>query len=316
MAEDPLNTWLVIVNPNAGAGKCLRDWPRIEKLLVSFGILYHKVFTIRKLHAILISRNYINLGHNKIIVVGGDGTMNEVINGIFAQKRFETSEITLGMIPVGTGNDWGRMFGITGNYEEAIRTIKEFKTFVQDAGKVVFEKNNRMLNRYFVNIASLGFGAMVVKKSNRLKDKGKGNPAMYLFNIFTSLFGYKSVRASIEVDGVASSNDVFSLSLGICKYNGGGMMQLPDAKPDDGLFDLTLIKKIGRIEVMRNIKKLYDGSITKHPKVETYQGKNIKISSTKDIYLETDGESLGHTPMEFEIIPKSIKVISAINTYL
>ena len=134
---------------------------------------------------------------------------------------------------------------------------------------------------------------------------------MYLFNIFTSLFGYKAIRATIEVDGVARTNDIFSLSLGICKYSGGGMMQLPDAKPDDGLFDLTLIKKIGRIEVMRSIKRLYDGTIKTHPKVETYQGRNIRISSPKDIYLETDGESLGHTPMEFEIIPKSIKVISA-----
>jgi YegS/Rv2252/BmrU family lipid kinase len=311
MTEDPQNPWLVIVNPNAGAGKCSHDWPRIEKLLDSNDFLYHTVFTIRKLHAIVISRKYINQGYNKIIVIGGDGTMNEVINGIFVQKRFETNEITLGMIPVGTGNDWGRMFGITGDYEEAIRTIKEFKTFVQDAGRVVFEKNNRMLQRYFVNEASLGFGAMVVKKSNRLKDKGKGNPALYLMNIFTSLFGYKTTRASIEVDGVARLKNIFSLSLGICKYSGGGMMQLPDAIPDDGLFDLTLIKKIGKIEVMRNIKKLYDGTITKHPKVETYMGRNIKITSTKNLYLETDGESLGHTPMEFEIIPKSIKVISS-----
>ena len=313
MIQEPQNQWLVIVNPNAGAGKCTRDWPLIKKLLDSYEFLYHTVFTIRKLHAILISRNYINLGYNKIIVVGGDGTMNEVINGIFVQKRFETNEITLGMIPVGTGNDWGRMFGITGNYEEAIKTIKEFKTFIQDAGKVVFQKNQRMLHRYFVNIAGLGFDAMVVKKANRLKDKGKGNPALYLFNIFTSLFGYKAMPATIVVDGIASSKDIFSLSLGICKYNGGGMMQLPDAKADDGLFDLTVIKKIGRIEVMRNIRKLYDGTITKHPKVETYTGKSIRISSPKNIYLETDGESLGHTPMEFEIIPRSIRVISANN---
>jgi len=311
LKEDLQNRWLVIVNPNAGAGKCFRDWPRIEKLLDSYQFSYKKVFTIRKFHAILLSRDFINKGYKKIIVVGGDGTMNEVINGVFVQKRFDTREITVGMIPVGTGNDWGRMFGIASNYEEAVRTIKESNTFIQDAGKVVFYKNDRILKRYFINIAGMGFDALVVKKTNRLKDKHKGNPTLYLYNIFTSLFNYKASRATIEVDGVANSRDIFSLSLGICKYNGGGMMQLPDAQPDDGLFDLTVIKKIGKLEVIRNIKMLYNGTINKHPKVETYRGRFIRIFAPKEIFLETDGESLGHTPLEFEIIPASIKVLAS-----
>jgi len=311
MKEDCKENWLVIVNPNAGAGKGWIDWPSIELLLKSYNISFHHEFTMRRLHAIVLTRKYVNEGYRKIIVVGGDGTMNEVINGIFQQKRFETSEITLGMIPVGTGNDWGRMFGISNNYEDAIRTIIASKTYIQDAGKVVFQKNTLRQQRYFVNIAGLGFDALVVKKSNRLKDNGKGNPMMYKYNILTSLFSFKSPRATIEVDGKAVSNNVFSISVGICKYNGGGMMPLPDAKADDGLFDLTVIKKIARWDVIRSMKRLYDGSIVNHPKVETYQGKSIKISSNTNIFLETDGESLGHTPMVFEIIPKSICVLSA-----
>lgn len=311
MKEIIPDKWLVIVNPNAGAGKCSRDWPRIKKLLDSNGFDYQEVFTIRKFHAILLSRDFINQGYNKIIVVGGDGTMNEVINGIFVQTRYNTNEITIGMIPVGTGNDWCRMFGIGQNYDDAIKIIKESNTFIQDAGKVVFHKNDRILKRYFINIAGLGFDALVVKKANRLKEKKKGSPSLYLFNLFTSLFSYKSSPATIEVDGVAKTRDIFSLSLGICKYNGGGMIQLPDALPDDGLFDLTVIKKIGKLDVMSSIKMLYDGRITRHPKVETYKGRLIRIFSPERIFLETDGESLGHTPFEFEIIPASIKVFSS-----
>jgi YegS/Rv2252/BmrU family lipid kinase len=314
MNEDWKQNWLVIVNPNAGAGKGWLDWPKIEELLNSFNFEYHHEFTLRKLHAMVLTRKFINLGYRKIIVVGGDGTMNEVINGIFIQKRFETSDIILGMIPVGTGNDWGRMFGISHEYESAIRTIVASKTFIQDAGKVIFQKNQHTQQRYFVNIAGLGFDALVVKKSNKLKEKGKSNPLMYKYNIFTSLFSFRSPKATIEVDGKAVINDVFNVSVGICKYNGGGMMPLPGAKADDGLFDLTVIKKIARLDVIRSIKKLYDGSIIRHPKVETYQGKNIKISSNTQIYLETDGESLGHTPMVFEIIPRSICVLSAAET--
>jgi len=314
MMEDWNENWLVIVNPNAGAGKCWYDWPKIEKILNSFGFKYKHEFTLRRLHAIILTRKYINEGYRKIIVVGGDGTMNEVINGIFVQKRFETSEIILGMIPVGTGNDWGRMFGISHNYEEAVRTILASKTFIQDAGKVIFQNNERTLQRYFVNIAGLGFDAMVVKKTNQLKDNGKSNPLIYKYNIFTSLFSFKSPKATIEVDGKAVTNNVFSVSVGICKYNGGGMMPLPDASADDGLFDLTVIKKIARWDVIRSMKRLYDGTIVTHPKVETYQGKSIKISSNTNIFLETDGESLGHTPMVFEIIPRSICVLSAKET--
>lgn len=314
MKEDWKENWLVIVNPNAGAGKCWLDWPKIESILNSFGFKYQHEFTLKKLHAIVLTRKFINLGYRKIIVVGGDGTMNEVINGIFLQKRFETTDIILGMIPVGTGNDWGRMFGISHNYQEAIQTILASKTFIQDAGKVIFRNKERTLHRYFVNIAGLGFDAMVVKKTNRLKDSGKSNPFIYKYNILTSLFSFKSPRATIEVDGKSVTNRVFSVSVGICKFNGGGMMPLPDAKADDGLFDLTVIKKIARWDVIRSMKRLYDGTIVTHPKVDTYQGKSIRISSNTNIFLETDGESLGHTPMDFEIIPRSICVLSAKET--
>ncbi|MCB8994531.1 MAG: diacylglycerol kinase family lipid kinase [Bacteroidales bacterium] len=311
MTDNWKNNWLVIINPNAGAGKCWHDWPQIEVLLDSNGFSYQRHFTMRRLHAIVLTRHYIKEGYRKIIVVGGDGTMNEVINGILIQKSCPSSDIVVGMIPVGTGNDWGKMFDISSDYNEAVMTILASNTFVQDAGKVVYQKKNLQQQRYFVNIAGLGFDALVVKKSNRLKDRGQGNPLMYKYNIFTSLFGFKSPLATIEVDGRKVSNNVFNISVGICKYNGGGMMPLPDANPDDGLFDLTVIKKIGKFDVIRSIKKLYDGSIVRHKKVETYKGKTIRISSDSRIYLETDGESLGHTPMVFEIIPRSIRVLSA-----
>ena len=311
MKEDWKQNWLVIVNPNAGAGKCWQDWPEIEMLLNSYGFGYRCEFTLRRLHAMVLTRKLINEGYRKIIVVGGDGTLNEVINGIFVQKSVETSRIILGMIPVGTGNDWGRMFGISPDYEDALKTILASNLFIQDAGRVVFQNNQRTLHRYFVNIAGLGFDALVAKKTNRLKDNGKSNPLIYKYNIFTSLFNFKSPKAIIEVDGKTVTNNVFSVSVGICKYNGGGMMPLPFALADDGLFDLMVIKKIARWDVIRSLKRLYDGSIVHHPKVETYQGKNIRISSNTQIFLETDGESLGHTPMVFDIIPRSICVLSA-----
>ncbi len=302
--------WLIIVNPNAGAGKCKRDWPGIEKILREELPGFEPVFTNRRFHAMIIARNKINEGFTRIVVVGGDGTLNEVINGLFAQKQYQTTDITLGMIPVGTGNDWSRMFGIPFDYREAARVIKTGNTFVQDAGRVVFTKQNRKLGRYFINIAGIGFDAIVTKRSNELKEQGKNSQVLYFMNIFAKLFGYRHFTASLIIDGTTYQHDIFSMNVGICKYNGGGMLQVPDAVADDGQFDLTIIKKMRKLEVIRSLPKLYNGQIKTHPKVQSFMGKNIIIDSPRSIYLETDGESLGHTPFEFEIIPRSVRIIT------
>jgi diacylglycerol kinase family enzyme len=102
---------------------------------------------------------------------------------------------------------------------------------------------------------------------------------------------------------------VFNISVGICKYNGGGMIQLPDAVADDGLFDITVINRISKPDIIFNLKRLYNGTITKHPLAGSYRGRTVIIESDQLIQLETDGESLGHSPFKFEIIPRSIRVL-------
>ena len=302
--------WLVIINPNAGKRKGLRDWSQIAGWLNHFKFNYHPVFTEFPRHAIDLTRDHIEKGYTRVIAVGGDGTMNEVVNGIFQQQRFKTTEISLGMITVGTGNDWGRMFGIPKDYKEAIQVLLKNKTFIQDAGMVEYKMNTASENRYFVNIAGLGFDAEVVRKTNRLKEKGKGGPLLYLINIFSSLVNYKFVNAVISVDGTDIENEILSINVGICKYNGGGMLTVPGAIPDDGLFDLTVINRMSRPDILLSLRRLYDGTINKHPRVDSFTGKSIRVESDDRIMLETDGESLGHTPLEFRIIPKSVKIIT------
>ena len=304
--------WLVIVNPNAGRKKGIRDWEEISSLLSKYRIRHHAVFTERPEHAIHLSRTHIEEGFRYIIVVGGDGTMNEVVNGVIQQKACESTEITLGMITVGTGNDWGRMFGIPSNYREAIRTLLRNNTFIQDAGMVKYLNDSNTESRYFVNIAGLGFDAEVARKSNRQKEKGRGGSLLYIVNILTSLINYKHVNALISVDGLDIENKIFSMNVGICKYSGGGMIQVPNAIPDDGLFDMTVINRMRKTKIIRSLKRLYDGTITEHPKVDSYTGKSIRVESSDKIRLETDGETLGHTPIEFTIIPKSVKIITGL----
>ena len=302
--------WIAIVNMAAGGGKTKKDWPIIAQILQREGVRYETFFTDRRLHASIIARNKIKEGYSKIIVVGGDGTMNEVINGVFSQKRIHTTEVMLGMISVGTGNDWAKTFNIPADYEGAVRTIKQQKTFIQDAGLVNYRKNGKEWKRYFINIAGLGFGAKVVERANRMKEKGKSGHMLYFYNIFYSLIQYRSKKAVIEIDGTSYDRKIFSLNVGIGKYNGGGMIQVPHAIADDGLYSITLIKKIGKLNVIANMKKLYNGNIVKHSKVETYMAKSVQIDGSSLLKVETDGESLGHGPVRFEIIPRSVTVIS------
>jgi YegS/Rv2252/BmrU family lipid kinase len=307
------NTWLIVVNPHAGSNKCKRDWPKIKKRLDEAGLDMHIVFTKRKYHAMQLTHELIEKnGFKKIIVVGGDGTLNEVVNGILKQDRYRPDEITAGLITVGTGNDWARMYEMPESYKKQINIISKGHTFLQDVGQVKYLYSKDSENRYFINIAGMGYDALVAQKTNLMKEKGKGGPIAYLINLISGLFQYKSVHLDIVADGrKVFSGKVFSMSIGICKYNGGGMMQLPNAVADDGLFDITVIRKTTKYRIVTNIKNLYDGSFVNMPEVTQYTGKEITITSTPahKLYLETDGESLGHSPLYFKVIPRTVRLI-------
>lgn len=301
--------WFVIVNPNAGRRKGEKDWLEIAALLNAEGIRYTNVFTEHPNHAVKLARKYVEAGFRKIIVVGGDGTLNEVVNGVFTQNKYPTKDIILAMIPVGTGNDWGRSFNIPSVYKEAIQLIGRMHTRIQDVGKVHYMNNELPKQRHFINMAGLGFDAMVAKRTNKVKQEGKSGPFSYLISLFTSLISYNDSKVNVTVDDEELNANVFTMSVAICKFNGGGMMQAPNAIPDDGLFDVTVITRVSRFLVIRSVKKLYDGSYLKMPQVKTFRGEKVQIESNPPMFLETDGESLGHTPMSFEVIPLSIQVV-------
>ena len=310
-ATIPENRWMIIVNPNAGVQKGTKEWPKIHRIIEKEGVDHDFLLTEHKDHAIHLTRKSIEKGYRKIVVVGGDGTLNEVLNGIFLQQTCPVLDIIMGIIPIGTGNDWCRMFNVPFEYEGAVKLLKQQNTFVQDVGKVSYHKKDQTYDRYFMNVTGMGYDALVAKKTNLFKEKGHGGPLTYLWFVFASLFQYKFLDAVIEVDGNPEfKGEIFSMNVGICKYNGGGMMQVPNAIPDDGLLDMTLIVKAPKWLVIRHTNKLYNGTLINLDIVKTFRGKTIRIRSTRKIYLEADGESLGHTPFTYEIIPKALRVVT------
>ncbi|MGC8864286.1 MAG: diacylglycerol/lipid kinase family protein [Bacteroidales bacterium] len=304
-----LEDWFVVVNPHAGLSKCSHDWPLIERLLREADFSFSYTQTTHREHAISITTTAVKKGYRKFIVVGGDGTLNEVVNGLFRQKTIPLSEFTVGLVPVGTGNDWRRSFGISDDYHNAIATLVKGNILWQDVGHITYQNARGPKSRYFVNVAGMGYDAVVARKTNIQKDKGKGGPLSYLANLFTSLIYYHHTQVKITADGVPLETDAFSLSVGIGQYNGGGMRQLPFAHPADGILDMTLIQKIGKLTVLKEVKNLYDGSFIRHPKVKTLKAAEFIIESNPTIELEADGESLGHSPFRIKIIPSALQVI-------
>ena len=300
---------MVVVNPNAGIGKVRRDWDRISGLLDKQGFSYQAVFTGSPWHAVELVESHVKQGFRKIIAVGGDGTLNEVVNGIFRQQVVPSTDITVGMISVGTGNDWVRTYDIPMDYEEAILVLKKGKTLLQDAGIVNYYNSSKESTRYFINMAGVGFDGLVASKTNDSKTRGRGNPLLYLKHLIGSLFTYKSCNTRVAVNGTRLSDKFFTIGVGIGQYNGGGMRQTPDAKTDDGLFDIILIKDLSKWSVIANVRRLYDGTIKKHKRVITHTAKTIRIECDQPVLLEADGESLGHSPFSFDIIPGSVRVV-------
>ena len=308
------NKWLVIVNPKASIGKAEKDWPIIKQILINEGVAFDFVVTQYQGHAIELVRDSITeKGYTKLVSVGGDGTNNEVINGIFTQKRFPTEQITMGIIPMGTGNDWRRTFGFDIDYQKNVKIIKAENLFRHDIGKVTYYNHGDPQVRYFLNAAGTGLDEVVCKTTNIMKSQGKGGAPRYMLNVAKCLFNYDCVHVQLIVDEqLVLDEEILSLSVGNCRYCGGGMMMMPKAIPNDGLFDITAIRKVGIPKFAANVTKVYDGTfINKMKEVSTFRGKKIRIVSipAHSLTLETEGENLTNSPFDFEMIPQSINMV-------
>ena len=310
MTHKDTKRWFVVVNPVSGGGKGLEDFPRISHLLRENEIEHDPAFTEHRHHATELTVEAANRGYRKIIVVGGDGTLNEVVNGLFIQKQCEPKKILLAVIAVGTGNDWVRTFGIPRNYTAAIRAIVEGHSFLQDVGKVIYTESKVEQTRYMANVAGLGFDAYVIQIFNHLKLKGCKGKWLYLYSLVRGFFSAKPAGATIEVDGrVIYSKLLFSLAVGICRYNGGGIQQLPRAVANDGLLDLTIIRPVHWWHVVFRARRLFNGEIYSIGHVRHAQGKTIKVLSAPSMPLETDGELQGGTPVTISVVPQAIRIV-------
>ena len=302
--------WFAIVNPVAGNGRGLDEFPRISKLLREQQIHCEAVFSEHKFHAVELTVEAVRRGYRRIIAVGGDGTLHEVVNGLFIQQVVPPSEVLLAVIAVGSGNDWIRMFGIPQNCADAIRAIREEHSFLQDVGVVSYEEAKYRQSRYMANVAGAGFDAHVVRKLSHLKKKGHKSRWRYTWCLVRSFFRYKSTGVKVWVDDrLVYNNLLLSAAVGICKFNGGGIQQLPEAVADDGMLDLSLIRPVHFWHLLFRFHYLFNGGIYRIRHILQERGSRIRIESSPEVSVEIDGEPLGHTPLEFSVLHQAVRIV-------
>lgn len=301
-------TWYAIVNPAAGGSRGDKRWKAIEADLKLLGIPYKAHVTTATLHASHIAKEAVEEGYRKLLIIGGDGTLNEVVNGLFAQHSVPTNEVTIALISIGTGNDWIKTIGIPSDTKAAAQLVKNgTQTRIIDAGLAYYHLHGHRHSRHFVNVAGMAFDAEVTRHANA--HKNALGPMQYWLSLASTLFSFSPVPITVDVDGKIYEDLTFCLNVGNCQFAGGGMMIVPGAKPDDGLFTITHIKNASRWTVIKNVSALGDGTFIKLKEVEQYTGKNVKVTSKQPVWLEVEGEVLGEAPFEFQLIPSAIKVL-------
>ena len=305
--------WFVIVNPTSGNGASIKKWPLIFNELKQQQFNFEFVITTHKYHAENLVQNAINKGFKKFICIGGDGTLHAIVNGILSlnTENISTSlnnisEIKIGIIPIGTGNDWVKTYTISKDYKEAIKIIKAEYTKKQDIGKITLISENKVI--YFNNLAGIGFDGFVVNKVHKFKNLGS---LAYLTGALVSLFSYKKPLLEITFNATVLKSKTLLLFVGICKYCAGGMQLTKNPNPIDGLFDISFVKNITLFQIITNIPGLFNGKIVENKIVENYKSNQleIKVLDNKDTYIQADGELIGSGNFIVKLLPKALSFI-------
>ena len=307
-------TTFVIVNPQSRGGKTGRDADVILRAVRATLGDVAMAFSTRPGEATLLTREALERGHARIVAVGGDGTTNEVVNGFFRAGQPVNAQATLGLVSSGTGSDFRKTLGIAAGYAESIARLSVAARPV-DVGHVCFANPaGAREDRFFLNIASFGLSADVVDRVSRARyTRLLGGPATYMTHAIAALVDLRMRRLRVTVDDHTDLVDAMAIGA-VCngRFFGGGMMVAPNARPDDGLFDVVLLRGSTRLGVIQRMTELYRGAHVAHPSVHVVRGRSVTVSleasTGAPLRLEIDGEGGALGPAHFTMRPAALLV--------
>ncbi|AUC74716.1 diacylglycerol/lipid kinase family protein [Olleya sp. Bg11-27] len=296
--------FFVIINPVSGNGKGKKIWKNIHpKLHQNYTIEFG--FTTHINHEIELTKTALKKGFKHFIIIGGDGTLNKFITGVFSQNLVDSKDITFGVIAIGTGNDWIKTHNIPKHPTKALQTIINGTTDTQDVGCLTYLKPD-LPNTYFINLCGIGFDGLVVNIVNNNRTFGKFT---YIFGALKALFLFKLFKTTVTLDLKSKSYDsCFMIQLGICKYTGSGMQLTKQPNPKDGLFDISIATGFTKWDIVKNIISLFNGNIVFHKKIETYKTNHLQLSFNQQApNSQADGEQIETKDMNVSMHPKAIR---------
>jgi len=293
-----------VVNPVSGNGRGAKVWRELENVLQERGISYQVKLTMESGEAKQLASQLVIAGARLVVAVGGDGTVNEVINGLYEAD----GHCLFGHIATGSGNDFARAYGISRNPREALETIL--------AGRQVMAIDLLRINdRVAANAVGAGFDGQVAKTTNeaaykKLCNRLKLGFLAYIVSVLRVLLSYRPSRVTIRVDGREETIDqVWLIAVSNIPNYGGGMLINPHALADDGIAEVCVVSNVGRWELLRAFPLIFSGAHVNHPAVRFLRGRRIEISSQHPLIVHADGEVVATTPLVIEVVPHRQQVL-------
>jgi YegS/Rv2252/BmrU family lipid kinase len=297
-------TCVFLVNPASANGSTGRRWPEIARAAAAAGLQGATLFSERPGHLGELARAAAGDGADLLVVVGGDGSVNEVANGLVGLEQ----QPTVAIVPRGTGWDFVRTFGIPRQIEAAAEIALRGETRSIDLGRVTYRAwSGAGETAVFANVASAGMSGAIAQRANETT-KALGGKASYLLATVRVFSRWKPSDVHVRVDGEVRSGPMLDVVVANGRYFGGGMRMCPDAEPDDGLFDVLTIGDVSKADFMRTMPKIYRGTHLPHPKAELLRGATVEIEAETPVPIELDGEQPGTTPARFEILRDAFRL--------
>jgi len=293
---------LIIFNPNAAYGRSVKKLPAVEAKFESLGMKVTFIPTTHTGHGTeLVTRTDLST-YDGLVAAGGDGTVFEVLNGLYQHPKAE--RIPLGLLPIGTGNAFARELNLkTDTLMDAIELIHRGHTRKVDVGLV--ESTGRSF--YFVNIVAMGFAVDAGLVAQKMKFMGK---AAYTLATLWKVLKLKSYPLELEIDGESFTSDNIFVTFSNSRYTGTHFLMAPEAKIDDGQLDVTILESLPRTRLLKLFPTIYDGRHIEYPEVKTYKAAHIIIRSPQGMLLGPDGEFRGNTPAEITCLPRDLTIFS------
>lgn len=300
---------LIIVNPASSRGETAQAW---QKAKPSFGLAIDNleaVMTEFPGHAEKLARGALQEGFEWIICLGGDGTLNEVVNGFFQEGKPVNQDAVLSVISSGTGGDFRRSLAMPREPEAALAHLMKAKTKSIDAGRITFTcHDGREKSRHFLNIASFGMSGEVDRRVNLARNSRLSPASAFVLASLSTFLSYQNKLVRLTVDGTVIDSRI-RLGL-VCngRYAGGGMMFAPHARLDDNKFDVVVIGDLSALRTALNFPRLYRGTHLGRKGVVFLRGSEIRATSDEEVLLDVDGEDPGRLPADITLLPAAIKL--------